>query len=473
MKLLIIKLLLLSCLFADAFNGYTLFSPVSNGPGGQNNFSYLIDNDENIINQWVHESAPGSFPYLLPDSTILYPGKASNPSMLVAASGGRILQYDWDGEILWDFNWSDENHLQHHDIEPLPNGNILLISNERISYDEAVSLGRVDIEGEIWPDMIVEIQPTGLNTGNIVWEWHVWDHLIQDTDSEKPNYGAISEHPERIDINQISIAGSHGNGPYNGDWLHANAVHYNAQYDQVILSCRRSSEFYVFDHSTTTEEASSSSGGQYNKGGDILYRWGNPQNYGRGSENDQQITHQHGVNWVPQGYPGEGNILIFNNGSGESSVLEIVLPYLENGDYMISENDAFEPTEPSWTYSGNGNSFFSDMQSGVFRLPNGNTLITVADDAHIFEVNQEGEIEWDFQSGGGNIARAKKYGIDYLNQLVLGDVNNDQVVNVQDIIILVNIIIGEIDPVDFADLNNDEIINVLDILLIVNIIVSE
>jgi len=255
--------------------------------------------------------------------------------------------------------------------------------------------------------------------------------------------------------------------------LHANAVHYNAQYDQVILSCRRSSEFYVIDHSTTTEEASSSSGGQYNKGGDILYRWGNPQNYGRGSENDQQITHQHGVNWVPQGYPGEGNILIFNNGSGESSVLEIVLPYLENGDYMISENDAFEPTEPSWTYSGNGNSFFSDMQSGVFRLPNGNTLITVADDAHIFEVNQEGEIEWDFQSGGGNIARAKKYGIDYLNQLVLGDVNNDQVVNVQDIIILVNIIIGEIDPVDFADLNNDEIINVLDILLIVNIIVSE
>ena len=47
----------------------------------------------------------------------------------------------------------------------------------------------------------LEIKPTGKTSGEIVWEWHAWDHLVQDVDRALPNYGEVSEHPERIDVN--------------------------------------------------------------------------------------------------------------------------------------------------------------------------------------------------------------------------------------------------------------------------------
>ena len=53
---------------------------------------------------------------------------------------------------------------------------------------------------------------------------------------------------------------------------------------------------------------------------------------------------------------------------------------------------------------------------------------------------------------------------------VLGDLNSDDVLNVQDIIIMVNMILGIIENNDFADLNGDGIINVLDVIQLMNII---
>mgnify|MGYP007000438460 len=60
------------------------------------------------------------------------------------------------------------------------------------------NMGRQNISSEIWPTMIVELHPP---EGNIVWEWHLWDHLIQDVDPSLSNFGNISEHPELFDIN--------------------------------------------------------------------------------------------------------------------------------------------------------------------------------------------------------------------------------------------------------------------------------
>src|SRR5438105_1843047 len=86
----------------------------------------------------------------------------------------------------------------------LPNGNVLLIVWDRIMTEEAIAAGRrPEMTGDkhLLPDSLIEIKPTGKTTGEIVWEWHVWDHLIQDIDKSKPNYGEIAEHPELIDIN--------------------------------------------------------------------------------------------------------------------------------------------------------------------------------------------------------------------------------------------------------------------------------
>ena len=58
-------------------------------------------------------------------------------------------------------------------------------------------------DSHLQPDCLVEIKPTGKKTGEVVWEWRSWDHLIQDRDKTKPNYGNVSEHPELFDVNYI------------------------------------------------------------------------------------------------------------------------------------------------------------------------------------------------------------------------------------------------------------------------------
>ena len=72
-------------------------------------------------------------------------------------------------------------------------------------------------------------------------------------------------------------------------------------------------------------------------------------------------------------------------------------------------------------------------------------------------------------------ASAKNYIRDILEehyqQMILGDINGDAQVNVQDIILLVNIILNN--QTDGAgDVNSDGVVNILDVVQIVNIILS-
>jgi hypothetical protein len=418
-RILILFQLFFQLLIADVFEGYTLFTPGQGGGGGGNSTTYLMDHNSNVIHTWAHNRSPASMPYLFPDSTIIYPYRVPNPSMNAGGVGGGISKLTWDGTTLWDYQFANDTYQHHHDVEPLPNGNVLIIVWERKTAAEAYAMGRQTINNplnQMWSEAVLELDP---ETGNVVWEWHLWDHLCQDVSSSYPNYVNVSEHPELFDINNGNVGNSGGPGGANADWMHLNAIAYHAELDQIVLSSRHQDEIFIIDHSTTTEEASGHSGGNSGMGGDLLYRWGNPQNYDRGNNTDHILDAQHGVNWIPSEYPGEGNFILFNNGhtNNASAVLEFIPPLNSNGTYDVSPNEPFGPENAIWVYTA-GSSLQSDVQSGAFRLPNGNTLITEADDAYIFEVNSSGSVQWTYTHPGNDImiARAQKYGLDYFDQ---------------------------------------------------------
>jgi hypothetical protein len=381
--------------------GETLISPLYSTD------TCLIDMDLNVIRTWHCGSNPAFTAYLLEDGSIVRPCTYTNANFYGGALGGRIQKYSVNGTLTWDFVFSNADHCQHHDVRPMTNGNVLLIAWERKTQQQAAAAGRVNATTEFWPEAIFEIRPNGPTGGTVVWEWHLWDHLIQDVDPAKPNYGVIANHPELLDIN---LPGASGMG--NGDWMHANAIDYHPELNQITFSSHYLNEVYVIDHSTTTQQAAGHAGGRSGMGGDLLYRWGNPQNYDTGDASDQVFFVVHGANWIDTDCPGAGHIVAFNNGdrpgsqNDYSTVVEIVPP-LNGYNYTRAAGQPFGPEAPCWSYSDPG-SFYSGHFSGAFRLPNGNTLITEAMSSYVFEVTASGETVWDYHAGG-NLARAPRY----------------------------------------------------------------
>ena len=117
-----------------------------------------------------------------------------------------------------------------------------------------------------------------------------------------------------------------------------NSIDYNPALDQILLSVRGNSEVWIIDHSTTVTQAAGHAGGRCGKGGDLIYRWGNPAAYGRGAQSAQQLIQQHDARWIPAGLPGAGHITIFNNGydRGWSSIEEIAPPIDAAGRYTLA-----------------------------------------------------------------------------------------------------------------------------------------
>jgi len=245
-------------------------------------------------------------------------------SFNAGGSGGRVKRTSWSGETIWTYDYSNHFHCQHYDCEPLPNGNVLLLAWELKNQSESSAAGGRD-SGDVWMDHVVEVKPSGSSGGEIVWEWHMWDHLIQDKDQNKDNYGVVADHPELVDINHIDSTMTMGGS--SADWLRTNAVSYNPEFDQILISVVDLSEVWIIDHSTTKEEAASHSGGKRGKGGNLLYRFGNPPAYKSGTSSDRIFFLQHDPHRIPKGLPETGNILVFNNGtqSRGSSVDEFKL----------------------------------------------------------------------------------------------------------------------------------------------------
>ncbi|MFT7487438.1 MAG: hypothetical protein ACI9F9_003299 [Candidatus Paceibacteria bacterium] len=433
--------------------GLLLISPL------KDQSTYLLDAQGEIAHRWDLDLPPGNSVYLMDDGDLLRCARlGDNPVFHGGGEGGRIQRFSWDGELEWDFLWSDDQHLHHHDIAPLPNGNVLLLSWSAKTKEQVLAAGMDPalLQGDsLWPDSVLEIRPLGADGGEVVWTWNVWDHLVQEFDAESDNYGIVADHPELIDLNahrhrqqkseeeqaaelaRMTALGYAGDeepeetpellftdavadekeapekkgkprrGSKGEDFCHTNGIDYNPQLDQIVLSVRTFSELWVIDHSTTSEEAAGHTGGRSGRGGDLLYRWGNPLNYGRGTVDHQQLFKQHDARWIPEGMPGAGHLTVFNNGSdrpgGEySSVVEIALPRTADGHYEMLGGEPFGPALATWEFKASEpESFYSSFISGAERQPNGNTLICSGEHGLVFEVNSIGDTVWEYANEFG------------------------------------------------------------------------
>ncbi len=400
--------------------GYILFA-VPNSAS-----MYLINRKGEVVHEWKgNYGVMGA--YLGDDGSLVQ--NVDDPDFPVFAGGGetgRIQKITWVNKILWDFEYANEAFHAHHDFAVMPSGNVLAIAWEAKTVDEVLAAGRkpeLTPKAGLWPDKIVEIEPQGIRGGKIVWEWHIWDHLIQDYDPKKANYGNPADHPELLDFNvgrdslpppitQDSLDILHAQGKArrnrtidNGgsDVYHVNAIKYNADLDQIAFSSPGLSEILIIDHSTTTKEAAGHKGGRRGKGGDFLYRWGNAENYHRGDSTDRKLFRQHDIRWIEKGKPGAGNLLVFNNDIPQkdsmnySAIHEITPPIDEKGTYLLEKGKAFGPEEPIWTYlASDSTSFYSNFISGAHRMANGNTFINEGAKGRYFEVIKEGKIVWEY-----------------------------------------------------------------------------
>ncbi|MGI9598525.1 MAG: aryl-sulfate sulfotransferase [Acidimicrobiales bacterium] len=404
---------------------------------------FLMDDNGEIAHEWhtPYHTPEATVAYLLPNGNLLR--NTSKPHFLemetnfpVGASGTITVEAA-DSTILVEVDhYEPGGECIHHDLEMLPNGNILAIAWCTHTNEEARAMGWAQ-QGErtrIFLDKIIEFEPD-YDTGSaeIVWEWAVADHLVQDVDPVLPNYGDPTDHPEKIDLNWPQLDTIQFN---YGQTIHMNSVSYNAEEDLLMLSSAIFGEAWVIDHSTTWEEAKGSTGGRYGKGGDLIWRWGNPQTYGAGDHTDQVLFWQHDTYWLPDSVPHQGDMLVYNNGmrrdadgnadygqismgltnGAYADVLEARLPRDTDGNIVMGE------PEIVWSYNSDGkDDVYSPFMAGAQRMPNGNTLMMQAYDKRIVEVNHDGDMVLDFHVGGpGRMFRIYKHPPDHPGIQALG-----------------------------------------------------
>ena len=369
-------------------DGYVLFASTGSTT------TYLIDKCGKQVKSWPSTYRPGQSCYLLENGSLLRTGNNNNTTFQAGGKGGVIQKIDWNGNITWEYTISSALECQHHDIKVLPNGNVLAIVWELKTDEEAIAKGRNPslITTALWSEKIIEIQQTGLTTGNVVWEWHLWDHLIQDFDTTKLNFGNVSTNPQLINVNYAAYQ-------TEPDWIHLNSIDYNAELDQIVLSSHTFSEIWIIDHSTTTAQAASNLGGNSGKGGSILYRWGNPSAYNNGTVTNQKLFKQHNASWIQNGYPFGNQLMIFNNGNGRTggnySTIEIINPPVDGYDYTTTL--PYLPNSTSWIYNdGNPNILYAQNISGAQQLSNGNVLYCNGPMGTFTEINTNGDIVWNY-----------------------------------------------------------------------------
>ncbi|MPM25339.1 hypothetical protein SDC9_71830 [bioreactor metagenome] len=358
--------------------------------------AFLIDTNNTNYHTWNFTSTKKTVysTYLTKGDTVVRTYKPTGNTWNTGPCHGAVQKVTWDGTVVWDFvYYANNDYCPHHDICPMPNGNVLLICYDYRSATEATQAGSSS-SSVFYSEKIIEVKPTGPTTGTIVWEWYLWDHMCQSYNSSKDNYVTnTADHPELMNIN------------YNGsgmlpDRYHMNGIDYNEELDQIVVSMHFMNSVFVIDHSTTTAEAAGHTGGNSGKGGDFLYRWGNPASYG--ATGTTVFSTIHDAHWIPSDNPNYPDYLCgYNNQGGTAGKTAVTIwnpPYSGNS-YNFSAGTV-DPSTYAYQYTA---SFTATNEGNSQQLPNGNMIVNDPFGS-IYEINSAGTTLWTKSSANSSHA---------------------------------------------------------------------
>ena len=361
------------------YEGFTLFTTIGSDA------TFLIDNEGSIVHQWLGTNAAMAYSKLITEGSrkgqlIRHLNNASastnNPKLNFGGVRGYIEILDWNSNIIWSYDLSgpmlitdskygtvSRNIVSHHDFCYNPiNDSIFVMIWVPYTKDESISDGRpVELfpnkeNPHILHEMIFEIE---IETRQLLWVWNSKEH--------------IGTGPNKINM-------SYYNNGDKEDIFHANAIDYNHERKELIISVRGYHEIWAISYLSH----------------EIVWRWGNTSTYS--DDGIRILDGQHNCQWITDGRD-KGGILIFDNDqlAEKHSEIRTVFPvYNSDGTYKIIDNK-FQPEYPehSIKISSKVGSWFI---SGCQRLPNENTLTCNGPYGTFIEFNTAGEEVWRYTS---------------------------------------------------------------------------
>lgn len=351
-----------------AYNSYILFD-------GRDERSYLIDMNGNDVHTWGYSG----FPVEMIDPGLN--GGRRGHVLLQKESNNyeneTLLELDWSGLVAWEWGAKapQGRAAQTHDLARLPNGNTLVLSMRGTVPRQMSSLPVKD-------QMIFEVAPDG----SVVWKWVASEHLaefgLNKAALELLRSPGARRRSSLLTINNMSPLGMNR-------WYRSGDQRFHP--DNILIDSREANFIVIIDKRT----------------GKIVWRMGPDypgafdfsalKNSRQVPRPVDQISGQHDAHLIPEGLPGAGNLLLFDN-QGSAG-----LPNARLALFMGSRVLEIDPSrrEIVWQYDGASSkrpvwSFFSVFISSARRLPNGNTLICEGMNGRMFQVTRDGEIVWEY-----------------------------------------------------------------------------
>lgn len=371
------------------YNGYTLIGPSWWNSGHS---TYLVDMNGNVMKEW---------PQLMGHSAKMLPN-----GMVQGEYGKRkaahLAVVDWEGNIVRQYAKLPMSHdaqlegssvgYYYPDAAPDPHGRMLLNSQSGIVENSPLPVN--------WPvegNTLYEIDADD----NIVWQWEISQHF----DELGLNAAALAAvaHYDKYDAFRTD-----GTTRKGVDWAHINAASYvgkNKWFDadpvkysafnpeNILWSSRNISMIAIIDKET----------------GKIVWKLGPDYSSTKSLRKMGPIIGPHGSHIIPEGLPGAGNLLVYDNGgfagygAPDQDALDGVGVMKRHYSRVLEINPV--TFEVVWEYSAikakiatanNPNIFFAPLQGSVQRLPNGNTLVCEAADGRVFEVTPDLELVWEY-----------------------------------------------------------------------------